>query len=72
MLILTRRCGEVLRIGDDVSITILRINGGQVRLGVSAPLSVNVRRGELPPMTPGPGPSEGDELEPPRVRSATL
>ena len=37
MLILTRRMGEMLRIGEDVSVTVLGVKGNQVRLGISAP-----------------------------------
>tara|TARA_B100001027_G_scaffold60948_1_gene41157 strand:- start:210 stop:428 length:219 start_codon:yes stop_codon:yes gene_type:complete len=47
MLILTRRVGESLRIGDDVSVTVLGIKGSQVRLGVNAPKSVSVHREEV-------------------------
>ena len=47
MLILTRRVGESLRIGDDVSVTVLGIKGSQVRLGVNAPKSVSVYREEV-------------------------
>ena len=47
MLILTRRIGESIMIGDDVSITVLRIKGNQVRLGVNAPKSVSVQREEI-------------------------
>lgn len=47
MLILTRRVGETLRIGDDVSVTVLRVKGNQVRLGVSAPRDVSVHREEI-------------------------
>ena len=47
MLILTRRGGESLRIGDDVSVTVLGIKGSQVRLGVNAPKSVSVHREEV-------------------------
>jgi carbon storage regulator len=47
MLILTRRIGETLRIGDDVSVTVLSINGFQVRLGIQAPKSVAVHREEI-------------------------
>ncbi len=49
MLVLTRRGGETLKIGDDISITILRIKGNQVRLGLAAPRGVPVRRSELAP-----------------------
>ena len=47
MLILTRRVGESVMIGDDVSITVLRVKGNQVRLGVSAPRTVSVQREEI-------------------------
>lgn len=47
MLILTRRVGEALMIDDDVSITVLGIKGGQVRLGVNAPKDVAVHREEI-------------------------
>lgn len=47
MLILTRRVGESLMIGDDVSVTVLRVKGNQVRLGVDAPSTVSVRREEV-------------------------
>ena len=47
MLILGRRVGETLKIGEDVSITILSINGNQVRLGVNAPKDVAVHREEI-------------------------
>ena len=47
MLILTRRVGESLRIGDDVSVSVLGIKGSQVRLGVNAPKSVSVHREEV-------------------------
>ncbi len=47
MLILTRRVGEALKIGDEVSVTVLRVKGDQVRLGIEAPKSVTVHREEL-------------------------
>jgi carbon storage regulator len=47
MLILTRRIGETLRIGDDVSVTVLGVHRNQVRLGIQAPKSVAVRREEI-------------------------
>lgn len=47
MLILTRRIGETLVIGDDVSVTILSINGNQVRVGITAPKEVQVHRQEI-------------------------
>jgi carbon storage regulator len=47
MLILTRRIAENLIIGDDVTITILSINGNQVRLGIVAPEGISVHREEI-------------------------
>jgi carbon storage regulator len=47
MLILTRRVGETLRIGDDISVQVLEVRGDQVRLGVAAPKSVAVHREEV-------------------------
>jgi carbon storage regulator len=47
MLILTRRVGETLRIGDDVSLTVLAIHGNQVRIGINAPKTVPVHREEI-------------------------
>ena len=47
MLILTRRVGEALMIGDDITITVLGTKGNQVRLGVSAPKDVSVHREEI-------------------------
>jgi carbon storage regulator len=47
MLILTRRVGESLMIGDEVSITVLGIRGGQVRIGIDAPKDVPVHREEI-------------------------
>lgn len=47
MLILTRRIGETVMIGDEVSITVLGVKGNQVRLGVNAPREVAVHREEI-------------------------
>jgi carbon storage regulator len=47
MLILTRRAGETLMIGDDVSITVLGVKGNQVRIGIDAPKDVAVHREEI-------------------------
>lgn len=47
MLILTRRVGETLMIGEEVSVTVLGIKGNQVRIGVNAPKDVSVHREEI-------------------------
>ncbi|HCR1051162.1 TPA: carbon storage regulator CsrA [Enterobacter kobei] len=47
MLILTRRVGETLMIGDEVTVTVLGVKGNQVRIGVNAPKEVSVHRGEI-------------------------
>jgi carbon storage regulator len=47
MLILTRRVGTSLMIGDDVTVTVLGVKGNQVRLGVTAPKDVEVHREEI-------------------------
>ncbi|MCX7061349.1 MAG: carbon storage regulator CsrA [Gammaproteobacteria bacterium] len=55
MLVLTRRIGESLLIGNDISVTVLDINGTQVKIGIKAPNNVTVLREELlktsPPAT---------------------
>ncbi len=47
MLILTRRVGETLMIGDEVTVTVLGVKGNQVRLGVNAPRTIAVHREEI-------------------------
>jgi len=47
MLILTRRVGETLMIGDEVTVTVLGVKGNQVRIGVRAPKHVSVHREEI-------------------------
>lgn len=47
MLILTRRLGETLMVGDDVTVTVLGVKGNQVRIGVNAPKDVAVHREEI-------------------------
>lgn len=47
MLILTRRVGESLIIGDDVQVTVLGVKGNQVRIGVNAPKTLSVHREEI-------------------------
>lgn len=47
MLILTRNSGDTLCIGDDITVTVLAVNGGQVKIGVNAPRNVDVHREEI-------------------------
>ena len=47
MLVFTRRVGEKFRIGDDKVISVLQVNGGQVRIGIDAPKDVSVHREEI-------------------------
>jgi carbon storage regulator len=47
MLVLTRKTGESIVIGSDIRITVLEIQGRQIRLGIDAPMDVSVHRGEV-------------------------
>lgn len=66
MLVLTRKLMEKLYIGDDICVTVVRLEGGQVRLGIEAPRAVPVVRAELKdrsatpdPLTPPPASARG-------------
>ena len=47
MLILTRRVGETLMVGDEVSVTVLGVKGNQVRIGINAPKDIEIHRSEV-------------------------
>jgi len=47
MLILTRRVGETIMVGDKVTVTVLGVNGNQIRIGVNAPREITVHRKEV-------------------------
>ncbi|HQQ74054.1 MAG TPA: carbon storage regulator CsrA [Pseudomonadales bacterium] len=47
MLVLTRNAGETLRIGDEITVTILNTKGNQIRIGIDAPKNVDVHREEI-------------------------
>ena len=60
MLILTRRVGETLMIGDNVTVTVLGVKGNQVRIGVNAPRDVSVHREEIFERIKREGSTEGE------------
>jgi len=57
MLVLSRKRGEALMIGDDVIVTVVSAEGGRVRIGISAPVGTGVWRSELIEGPPGGGPA---------------
>jgi carbon storage regulator len=54
MLVLSRKTSEQIRIGDDITITVIRVAGNRVRLGIDAPAEIAVRRAELDGPSPSP------------------
>ena len=76
MLILTRRVGETVMIGEDVTVTVLGVKGNQVRIGVNAPREVAVHREEIferiKREEAGDSPPAEDDEEPVRMGSAHL
>ena len=49
MLVLTRKLSEKIQVGDNITISVLKVKGNTVRLGIEAPREVHIKRGELPP-----------------------
>ena len=76
MLVLTRKQGERIQIGEDITITVVRTKGKAVRLGIQAPSHVPVLRGEIAKSiaaeTEGPTAAVDDDAERPVVGSAPL
>ncbi len=52
MLVLSRKESQRIQVGDSIVLTIVRVNGDRVRVGIEAPAEVHVRRGELQPQVP--------------------
>ena len=65
MLILTRKVGEMIRIGDNVTIRVLEVRGSQVRLGVDAPADVRIFREEVYRAAHGDKTDHAADAEPP-------
>jgi carbon storage regulator len=63
MLILTRRVGESLMVGDEITVTVLGVKGNQVRIGVNAPRDVSVHREEIYNRIQDDGESESPKKE---------
>jgi len=55
MLVLTRKCQEKIQIGENITITVVRVKGQTVRIGIDAPREMKVLRTELPPDPPAEG-----------------
>jgi carbon storage regulator len=68
MLILTRRVGETLMIGDQVTVTVLGVKGNQVRLGINAPKDLAVHREEIFQRLQGKEAGHGQPAEPSAAR----
>ncbi|QDS95385.1 hypothetical protein FF011L_41810 [Roseimaritima multifibrata] len=62
MLVLSRKLNEKIQLGDNITVTVLRIQGNTIRLGIEAPREVRVVRGELEPLEEKDLPSNQDRL----------
>jgi carbon storage regulator CsrA len=69
MLVLTRKQQQQIQVGEGVTITILRIKGGSVRIGIEAPSDVRIVRSELTPHQAEEGPTQTEESLPSRSES---
>jgi len=63
MLVLTRKAQQEIRVGENITITILRVKGQSVRVGIEAPRDIKIVRGELPPKSSGVSDSQAGEVE---------
>jgi carbon storage regulator len=72
MLVLTRKLMEKLFIGDDICVTVVRLEGGQVRLGIDAPREVAVVRAELVPERLAAHEKSGPRAHPARLSSPAV
>ncbi len=52
MLVLCRKVGEKIIIGDDIVIMVCEVRGSEIKIGIEAPKEINIRRSELPPRPP--------------------
>ncbi len=66
MLVLTRKLQESILIGDDIKLTVIRTSANQVRIGIEAPRSVRVTRGEIPRFEDDPRDSTGSAPDRPK------
>lgn len=65
MLVLSRKVGEIIVIDEQIQVEVLEVNGSRVRIGISAPRNVNIKRGEL-------SPQEREEIRSMRQRVAAM
>lgn len=68
MLVLSRKIGESLKIGEDIELVILDINRGQVRVGIEAPRTTNIVRTELLTRVQGEQNNQGNKFDEPAVQ----